>query len=211
MLRGLIDWVLGEIGPDVPVHFTRFHPDYQLRNLPPTPVATLERAREMAMGRGMHYAYVGNVPDHPGNHTYCPSCGKAVIRRTGFFIVEMHVNERPLRLLPRKDRRRLELIRKESSHEIHAIRYSVRRPQPGGRRRPARRERTGGEIRPPVVAGKFYPESATVLKLAIEKFMEDAAAGAGEKAAGHRRPPCRLHLLRPDLRRRLQPGPRRGL
>ena len=91
MLRGLIDWVLGEVGPDVPVHFTRFHPDYQLRNLPPTPVATLERARETAMGRGLHYAYVGNVPDHPGNHTHCPSCGKAVIRRTGFFTVEMHV------------------------------------------------------------------------------------------------------------------------
>ena len=91
MLKGLIDWVLTEIGPDVPVHFTRFHPDYQMRNLPPTPVATLERAREMAMGRGMRYAYVGNVPDHPGNHTYCPSCGKTVIRRTGFFVVETNV------------------------------------------------------------------------------------------------------------------------
>jgi pyruvate formate lyase activating enzyme len=93
MLRGLIDWILGEIGPDIPVHFTRFHPDYQLRNLPPTPVATLERTREMAMGRGMHYAYVGNVPNHPGNHTYCPSCGKAVIKRTGFFIAEMHMKK----------------------------------------------------------------------------------------------------------------------
>ena len=93
MLRGLIDWVVDEIGPDVPVHFTRFHPDYQLRNLPPTPVATLERSRETAMGRGMHYAYVGNVPNHPGNHTYCPSCGKAVIKRTGFFIAEMHVKK----------------------------------------------------------------------------------------------------------------------
>jgi pyruvate formate lyase activating enzyme len=93
MLRNLIDWVIGEVGPDVPIHFTRFHPDYQLLNLPPTPVATLERIREMAMGRGMHYAYVGNVPDHPGNHTYCPSCRKAVIIRTGFFIAEMHVKK----------------------------------------------------------------------------------------------------------------------
>jgi len=91
MLRGLIDWVLGEIGPDVPVHFTRFHPDYQLLNLPPTPVSTLEWARETAMGRGMHYAYVGNVPDHSGNNTYCPSCGKAVIKRTGFFTVETNI------------------------------------------------------------------------------------------------------------------------
>jgi pyruvate formate lyase activating enzyme len=92
MLHGLIDWILGEVGPDVPVHFTRFHPDYQLKNLPPTPVETLERARETAMGSGMHYVYVGNVPDHPGNHTYCPSCGKAVIKRSGFFVVETHLN-----------------------------------------------------------------------------------------------------------------------
>jgi pyruvate formate lyase activating enzyme len=91
MLSGLIDWVLSEAGPDVPVHFTRFHPDYQLRNLPPTPVATLERARELALRRGLRYPYVGNVPDHPGNHTYCPSCGKAVIRRTGFFTLETQI------------------------------------------------------------------------------------------------------------------------
>ncbi len=91
MLRDLIDWILAEIGPDVPVHFTRFHPDYQLRNLPPTPTATLERARETATGLGMHHAYVGNVPGHPGNHTYCPSCGKVVIKRTGFFIVETNI------------------------------------------------------------------------------------------------------------------------
>jgi pyruvate formate lyase activating enzyme len=93
MLRGLIDWVLGEVGPDVPLHFTRFHPDYQLRNLPPTPVATLERARETAMGRGLRHVYVGNVPDHSGNHTCCPSCGKAVITRTGFFIVETQLKK----------------------------------------------------------------------------------------------------------------------
>jgi pyruvate formate lyase activating enzyme len=92
MLRGLIDWVLTEAGPDVPLHFSRFHPNYQIRNLPPTPAATLERARETAMARGMRYVYVGNIPDHPGNHTFCPSCGRAVIRRSGFFIVERHVN-----------------------------------------------------------------------------------------------------------------------
>ena len=89
MLRGLADWIMGEIGPDVPVHFTRFHPDYQLLNLPPTPVATLERARDIALGRGIHYAYVGNVPDHPGNHTYCPKCKKMIIERSGFFITTL--------------------------------------------------------------------------------------------------------------------------
>lgn len=92
MLNDLIDWVLGEIGPDVPVHFSRFHPDYQMLNLPPTPVATLERAYNMAVGKGMHYPYVGNVPDHPGNHTYCPNCKKVVIKRQGFFITEMNMD-----------------------------------------------------------------------------------------------------------------------
>ncbi len=92
MLRELVDWIMGEIGPDVPVHFSRFHPDYQLLNLPPTPLTTLERARDMAIGKGIHYAYVGNVPDHPGNHTYCPGCKRIVIRRQGFFIQEMNVN-----------------------------------------------------------------------------------------------------------------------
>ena len=93
MLRGLADWVHGEIGPDVPIHFTRFHPDFKLLNLPPIPVATLERAREIAMDKGIHYAYVGNVPDHSGNHTYCPSCKKVVIRRQGFFITEMNLKK----------------------------------------------------------------------------------------------------------------------
>ncbi len=91
MLLELINWILGECGPDVPVHFTRFHPDYQLLNLPATPVATLERARDTALSRGLHYPYVGNVPGHPGNHTYCPKCKKMVVQREGFFIVEMNI------------------------------------------------------------------------------------------------------------------------
>jgi len=93
MMQGLIDWIMGEIGPDVPVHFTRFHPNYQLLNLPPTPVATLERAWQMAMEKGMHFAYVGNVPNHAGNHTYCPSCKKIVIKRTGFFIETLNIKD----------------------------------------------------------------------------------------------------------------------
>ena len=91
MVQDLADWIVGEVGPDVPVHFTRFHPDYQLRNLPPTPVATLEKARETAMKKGIRYAYVGNVPGHPGNHTYCHGCGKVVVGRTGFFVTELHL------------------------------------------------------------------------------------------------------------------------
>jgi pyruvate formate lyase activating enzyme len=91
MMKDLIDWIAGEIGPDVPVHFTRFHPDFRLLNLPPTPVSTLERFRDRAMERGLHYVYVGNVPGHPGNNTYCPKCGKTVIRRSSYFLEEMNL------------------------------------------------------------------------------------------------------------------------
>ena len=91
MLKALVEWIAGELGPDVPVHFTRFHPDYQLLNLPPTPITTLERAREIAIEHGIHYPFVGNVPGHPGNNTYCPGCGKAIIVRNGFFVTEMHL------------------------------------------------------------------------------------------------------------------------
>lgn len=93
MLDGLANWIIEEVGPDVPIHFTRFHPDYRLLNLPPTPISTLERAREIAMSKGIHYAFVGNVPGHPGNCTYCPSCGKMLINRSGFFVIENHIKD----------------------------------------------------------------------------------------------------------------------
>jgi len=102
MLKELIDWISGEVGPDVPVHFTRFHPDYQLLNLPPTPVTTLERAYNMAVSKGLHYPYVGNVPDHPGNNTYCPKCKKAVIKRQGFFITAMNMKDGCCKFCKRK-------------------------------------------------------------------------------------------------------------
>ncbi len=93
MLKALVDWVAGELGPDVPIHFTAFHPDYQLLNLPPTPVSTLEKARDMALAKGIHYPYVGNIPGHPGDNTYCPFCSKVVIRRKGYFILEMALKD----------------------------------------------------------------------------------------------------------------------
>jgi pyruvate formate lyase activating enzyme len=102
MLQELIEWLLGEVGPDVPIHFSRFHPDYQMLNLPPTPIATLERARDMALSRGMHYPYTGNVPRHPSNHTYCPNCKKAVIQRHGYFITEMNIKNGRCKFCRRK-------------------------------------------------------------------------------------------------------------
>jgi len=77
----MADWLINEVGPDVPVHFTQFHPMYLLTNLPVTPVSILERARNILMGKGMKFVYVGNVPGHPGESTYCPKCGKNIIER----------------------------------------------------------------------------------------------------------------------------------
>ncbi len=91
MLKELVKWVASEAGPDVPLHFTRFHPDFQLLNLPPTPVETLERARDMAMHEGLQYVYVGNVPGNPGNNTYCPSCKAVCIERSGFFVAAVRM------------------------------------------------------------------------------------------------------------------------
>ena len=74
-------WVAAELGPDVPLHFTAFHPDYKMRDVPPTPTKTLTRARDIARGNGLRYVYTGNVPDAAGGTTFCPGCGDAVVVR----------------------------------------------------------------------------------------------------------------------------------
>ncbi|MFB0519329.1 MAG: AmmeMemoRadiSam system radical SAM enzyme [Acidobacteriota bacterium] len=86
-------WIGENLGRDVPVHFTRYHPTYKIKNIPPTPVKTLEQAREVALKNGMHYVYVGNVPNHPAENTYCASCQKVVIQRVGYRILEVNLNE----------------------------------------------------------------------------------------------------------------------
>jgi pyruvate formate lyase activating enzyme len=86
--RDLARWVKATLGADVPVHFTRFHPTYRLTNLPPTPVATLERAWQAAKAEGLQFAYLGNVPGHPGESTRCPGCGALLIERVGFEVVK---------------------------------------------------------------------------------------------------------------------------
>ncbi len=86
-IRELSTWVKANLGPEVPVHFTRFHPTYRLTDLPPTPVATLERAWEIGREAGLDFVYLGNVPGHPGENTVCPGCGEIVIRRVGFRVI----------------------------------------------------------------------------------------------------------------------------
>ena len=86
-VRRLADWVLEQLGPDVPVHFTAFRPDFRLRDLPPTPPATLRAARRIAREAGLRYVYEGNVPGE-GAHTVCPGCGGLLIRRSWHAVLE---------------------------------------------------------------------------------------------------------------------------
>jgi pyruvate formate lyase activating enzyme len=74
-------WVVERLGPDVPMHFTAFHPDYKLLDVPPTPPATLDRARRIALANGVRYAYTGNVRDVDGQSTRCHACGEVLVER----------------------------------------------------------------------------------------------------------------------------------
>jgi pyruvate formate lyase activating enzyme len=80
--------VAKELGPDVPLHFTAFHPDWKLDNIPQTPLSTLTRARRIALEAGLHYVYTGNVHDKSGDRTNCPGCGKPVIARDWYRILD---------------------------------------------------------------------------------------------------------------------------
>jgi len=91
--RDLARWVKTNLGPDVPIHLTRFHPTYRLTDLPPTPVATLERLWEVVRAEGLHFVYLGNVPGHPGENTTCPGCGAILIRRLGYRILDNRLKQ----------------------------------------------------------------------------------------------------------------------
>jgi pyruvate formate lyase activating enzyme len=86
-------WVAENLGKDVPLHFTAFHPDWKMRDIPATPPATLTRAREIALRAGLRYVYTGNVHDEEGGTTYCPSCGEAVIVRDWYDIRGYHLTD----------------------------------------------------------------------------------------------------------------------
>ncbi|MDD3088889.1 MAG: AmmeMemoRadiSam system radical SAM enzyme, partial [Candidatus Omnitrophica bacterium] len=90
-IKRMASWVVENAGPDVPMHFSRFWPQYKLRSLYPTPVETLLEAREVAIKAGLHYVYVGNVPGSGSESTSCPSCSKTVIKRIGYRVTENNV------------------------------------------------------------------------------------------------------------------------
>jgi len=90
-LDAMTRWVVEELGPDVPMHFTAFHPDYKLLDRPPTPATTLSRARMIALANGVRYAYTGNVHDEAGGSTICHACGVRLIGRDWYTLTEWNL------------------------------------------------------------------------------------------------------------------------
>lgn len=91
--RKLCKFIYDEFGPEMPIHFLRFHPDYKMMEFEPTPVKTLEKHYEVAKKEGLAYAYLGNVPGHPLEHTYCSQCNNIVVKRYGFDIQGWNMDE----------------------------------------------------------------------------------------------------------------------
>ncbi|UCC71381.1 MAG: AmmeMemoRadiSam system radical SAM enzyme [Gemmatimonadota bacterium] len=92
-LQGIATWIRENLGPETPWHLTQFYPHLQLAHLPPTPIAQLEAARTIGTEAGLWYVYLGNVPGHPWENTYCHSCGELLIERWVFDILANRVND----------------------------------------------------------------------------------------------------------------------
>lgn len=92
-IKAMCFWIKENLDDQTPLHFTRFWPMYKLKNLNPTPVETLEKTREVAISQGLKFVYIGNVPGHSAEHTYCPDCKKILIRRAGFTVLENNIGK----------------------------------------------------------------------------------------------------------------------
>ena len=90
MIKNMCDWIVKNVGTDVPLHFSRFFPKYKLLNRPPTPLKTLEKAREIAIKSGIKFVYIGNIASDYED-TFCPQCGKIIIDRSGYEIRSIHI------------------------------------------------------------------------------------------------------------------------
>ncbi len=90
-IGGLCRWVAENLGKETPLHFSRFHPDYRMKNLPPTPAGTLDRAREIAEAAGLYYVYIGNVTRRDAENTYCPGCNALLVERRRYAILQNRV------------------------------------------------------------------------------------------------------------------------
>ena len=92
-LDRMTSWVVDRLGPDVPMHFSAFHPDYKMLDIPRTPPETLSRARRIALGNGVRYAYTGNVHDREGGTTICPNCGASVVVRDWYVLEHYELDD----------------------------------------------------------------------------------------------------------------------
>ena len=92
-LRDAAQFIANELGADTPWHISRFFPAYKMTDVPPTPLATLQRARQIGLETGLRYVYVGNIPDDRGQDTFCPECGRLLIRRQGYLSAENQIRE----------------------------------------------------------------------------------------------------------------------
>ena len=92
-IKKMCEWIVAELGPETPLHVTRFFPMYKVQNLPPTPLETLTKAREVALKAGLKFVYIGNILTEKGENTYCPKCKKLLVARSGFGIVSNNIRE----------------------------------------------------------------------------------------------------------------------
>jgi pyruvate formate lyase activating enzyme len=92
-IRAMCEWIVAHLGPDVPLHFSRFFPNFRLTHLPPTPIKTLEEAHRIAREVGINFVTIGNVPGHRYNSTFCPDCGEKLIHRVGFSVLASNIEE----------------------------------------------------------------------------------------------------------------------
>jgi pyruvate formate lyase activating enzyme len=101
-IRAMCKWIVQHLGPDVPLHFSRFHPNFRLTHLPPTPIRALEKARAIAREVGINFSTIGNVPGHLYNSTFCPDCNEKLIHRVGFSVLANNVVDGKCRFCERE-------------------------------------------------------------------------------------------------------------
>jgi pyruvate formate lyase activating enzyme len=92
-IKEMCSWIVRNLGPDTPVHFSRFYPLHKLKRLPSTPISTLEKARAVALSSGVEYVYIGRVPGHEAWNSFCPACKEMIIQRTGYMVTGMNLKE----------------------------------------------------------------------------------------------------------------------
>ncbi len=93
-IQEMTQWIMENLGPDIPLHFTAFHPDWKMRDIPATPASTLTSARKIALDNGLHFVYTGNVHDSSGGSTWCPECGKLLIERDWYVLGDWGLDDK---------------------------------------------------------------------------------------------------------------------